>query len=219
MLNLAWGNLTIGKSKKRSDAGVLNKKEYFDRINYVRTASGLRKVLLAQKHLPVNAIEPINYKGLSFGATIRAAKQILGKPELHANKEEEVQGHEVLFYFSTLGSGRVVECLHFLHGRFIMAQTIVKRPKPEKTKAVLAAVLEQYGLLQKAADDLTPENFFPVCDSSRNRIEVHYAFDLMLTYVTGDADVFSLVEPAQAQEWYKGSFFRNAFRQHLVRYV
>ncbi|AKQ44427.1 hypothetical protein TH63_00295 [Rufibacter radiotolerans] len=219
MFNLAWGNLTIGKSKNKSDAGVLNKKEYFDRVNYVRTASGLRKALMEQKHLSSNTSAPIDFKGLAFGATIRAAKQILGKPELHANKEEEVSGHEVLFYFSSLGSARVTECLHFLNGRFIMAQTIIKRPKPEKTKAVLASVLEQYGLLKDITEGITPEGFFPVCDQSRNRIEVHYAFDLMLTYVTGDADVFSLVEAAPAQEWYKGSFLRNAFREHLVRYV
>ncbi|WP_207433122.1 hypothetical protein [Sabulibacter ruber] len=206
------------KSKKRLEVVGQSKEDYFDRVNYVRTVAGMRNVLTDRKKSKVNTNQEVTFRGLSFGATIKEAKKLLGRPELHINKEQEVVGHEVLFYFSSLGSVKVTQCLHFLHGKFIMGQSIVKTSNSEKRKAFCESILEKYGV--NFQDDLTNlTEAFPVCDQAGNRIELLYAFDLTITYVTGDPQVLPTVAMVQSPERARRAMLHNAFRERVVQYV
>ncbi|RNI26258.1 hypothetical protein [Rufibacter latericius] len=187
-------------------------------MNYVRTVAGLRNALSAPKQVQTNTNREVTFRGLAFGASLREAKRLLGKPEFHVHQDLDVVGHEVLFYFSSVGSAKVTQCLHFLHGKFILCQNIVKTPKPSRCHAIIKSVLEKYNLLHEAQETFDLENMFPVCDAGQNRIEMHYAFDLTFTYATGDPQVLPMVQKVQAVEKSRGPLWRNVF-QEQVRYV
>ncbi|MBC3541772.1 hypothetical protein ACFSC6_10030 [Rufibacter sediminis] len=206
------------KSKNRLDLGSLSKEDYFDRVNYVRTVAGLRNALTAPKQTLVNTSKTVTFRGLAFGASLKEAKRLLGKPEFKVSQDQNVEGHEVLFYFSSIGSAKVTHCLHFLYGKFILGQSIVKTPKPARCKAIVESVLNSYNLLPATQETLALESAFPVCDASRNRIEMHYAFDLAFTYATGDPEVLPLVTKVQMLEKSRNTFWRGNF-QEQVRYV
>ncbi|WP_157593128.1 hypothetical protein [Rufibacter tibetensis] len=208
----------MGKSKNRLDLVGLGKKDYFDGVNYVRTVAGLRNVLTKPKQLSTNTSREVTFKGLCFGATIKEAKRLLGKPEFHVRQDQDVVGHEVLFYFSYVGSVKVTQCLHFLYGKFIMGQSIVKTPKPAKSKAIIESVLSGYNLMPEN-EEAAMGVLFPVCDGSFNRIEIHHVFDLILTYTTGDPEVLPLITKVQVQEKTRSSLLRRALPEQVVRYV
>ncbi|WP_210486782.1 hypothetical protein [Rufibacter aurantiacus] len=218
MFNSVWKTLALRKSKNRLDVGGLSKRDYFDRVNYVRTVAGLRNALSAPKQVQTNTNREVTFRGLALGASLRDAKRLLGKPEFHVHQDLDVVGHEVLFYFSSIGSAKVTQCLHFLHGKFIMCQSIVKTPKPARCNAIIKSVLEKYNLLPEAQETFDLENMFPICDASLNRIEMHYAFDLTFTYATGDAQVLPMIQKVQAVEKSRSAFWKGAF-QEQVRYV
>lgn len=218
MFTSVWKTLVLRKSKNRLDIGGQTKKDYFDRVNYVRTVASMRNVLSAPKDLQANTQQEVTFRGLAFGATIRQAKRLLGKPEFWVNQDLDVVGHEVLFYFSYVGSAKITQCLHFLHGKFIMGQSIVKTPKPARGQSIVKSVLAKYNLLPQTGE-VSFENFFPICDGANNRIEMHHVFDLVLTYITGDPAVLPAIAKVQAVENVKGSYLKRAFQEQVLRYV
>ncbi|GGK61702.1 hypothetical protein ACD591_12825 [Rufibacter glacialis] len=219
MLTSVWKRLISGKSKRKLDFVGVAKKDYFDRVNYVRTVVGLRNVLSKPKQVAPNTAREVAFRGLPFGASLKEAKRLLGKPEFQVNHNQDVVGHEVLFYFSPIGSMKVTQCLHFLHGKFIMGQSHIKTTKPAKGRAVLEAELANYGLLPEPGV-ASLEGLFPICDGQGNRVEMHHAFDLTLTYVTGDPAVLPLVAKApQVKEKSKKSFLKRILPVPQVRYV
>ncbi len=210
--------MVSGKSKSRLDVGGQTKKDYFDRVNYVRTVASMRNVLTAPKQLQANTRQEVTFRGLAFGATIRQAKRLLGRPEFRVHQELDVVGHEVLFYFSYVGSAKMTQCLHFLHGKFIMGQTIVKTPKPARGQAIVKSVLSKYNLLPETGN-VSLEDSFPICDGANHRIEMHHVFDLTLTYITGDPEVLPMIAKVQPVEIPKGSYLRRAFQEQVLRHV
>ncbi|WP_205501559.1 hypothetical protein [Rufibacter psychrotolerans] len=176
--------------------------------------------MAGRTRVKANTAQEVTFRGLPFGATIKEAKKLLGKPELHANKgKEEVVGHEVLFYFSSIGSVKVTQCLHFLHGEFIMGQSIVKSSNSEKRRTFCESIIEKYHVAPEAGNPIDFTQVFPICDQSGNRIELLDAFDLTITYVTGDPHVLPVVTMVQAADSSRKAMLQSAFRERVVPYI
>ncbi|QHL87657.1 hypothetical protein GU926_09490 [Nibribacter ruber] len=162
----------------------------------------------------------INFRGVEFGTSLKDAKQALGKPDLHANRDMEVEGHEILFYTSSIGSVRVTQCLHFKDNGFFLGQTIVRRPTQEQYKAFLEKVLDKYDLFPAkglAVSEL--EEQLPVIDMERNRIEFTHAFHLTINYISGNPKVAEAFEDVRNQKQRKRSSARASFKEQVENFI
>ena len=219
MFGLLWHKSKSGKSKKRYETSS-NKEEYFDRVNYPRTAVSLLNMVTDNKLVAENSDLAITFRGVEFGTTLKEAKQTLGKPDLHAHRDMEVEGHEILFYSSSIGSVRVTQCLHFKDDSFFLGQTILRRPSQEQYKAFLEKVLEKYDLMpSKGATVSDLEAQLPVCDANRNRIEFTQAFHLTINYISGSPQVTEAFEDVRTQKQRKRSSARASFKEQVENFI
>ncbi|MFB9865423.1 hypothetical protein EFA69_02150 [Rufibacter immobilis] len=219
MFGLLWQKSSSAKSKKGYETHSLTKEEYFDKTNYPRTIVSLLNIVAPKKGVISNTSATINFRGVEFGASVKEARQILGKPNLHAHKGMEVDGHEILFYNSSIGSVRVTQCLHFIDGHFILGQTIIRRPTQDQYKAFAEKVLEKYDLYAEGMTLADLEAELPVCDLDRNRIELSQAFHLTINYVSGDPKAMQALESIRDQRNSKRSSAKSNFREQVANFI
>jgi hypothetical protein len=115
-----WPCLSIFRSKKRK-LYYLEKEDFYHSLNALNVASAF-SFNKQTSHGDFNTAKPIKFYRLEFGASVKDAKKLFGKPNFIQHKNLPLKSQQTLFYkFSIKGIKSIIQ-MHFYEDELFFAQ-------------------------------------------------------------------------------------------------
>lgn len=177
-----------------------DKQDYYERRIVPQSFSVFKEIYTNESHVFFTE-SAIKLNNLEFGASIKAAISVFGKPRYTI--EDNNFSQTVYFYKEKINHHEVLIQLHFFQEKFICATQTINDSDAGWKALAHKTIIEKYTVNNTNDSHNTSESShrqITICDNDENKIVIVNDFTLNVLYITGNKELLILAENFELQK-------------------
>lgn len=185
-------NMLQGKIFSPALRYYLKRDEFYDAHSYMLNPRRmLESYDVKVDHVAQN---PIQFKGLNWGCSVKDAITTLGYPKFIRHKDFYGQEHTILFYREDIGGFGVVTQMHFIGPEFLFASYLFIESQPQELNRIFSGIKKKY-LGEEAAVDYSVD--LHIKDKGNNIISFEHNIYPVVLYLDGRPETRAIFQKVE----------------------
>lgn len=174
--------LLFGSKKRR--LYKQSRADFYEGRNALVSCASFDSILNLNHLESLGTEKGIQFYGLSFGQSVKATIQKLGKPNYVDNRKLALKNQKTIYYRLTIKEERCILQMHYYKDQFFFGKMEIKGNNPVAKRDIGQLVCQKYGISQQ---DWTGS----IIDSNQNKILIKENIVPNVCYISGDKDLLN----------------------------